>query len=306
MARTAIDDQKKATRQEVIGHLLLATTAVLWGSSYISTRMIVDGVPPLLLGFLRGLLAVLVLGLIARWKQAPLRIGLRDWLPLAGLGALGVGYFYLGLNLALQWTTAVTASLLSLPYPALTALCAWAFLRERLRSEQMAGIVLAGVGAAWLTLASAQESVSGSWIGNLLALSITVAWTVYTLIGRRVLPRWSPWTATFHVMLAGTILLGIGAGVESLHGSEPRWTAEAVLLTLYLGFVCTGIGYAFWNGGLQVVPAATASVSMYLQPLTVLLLAVPILGERPTLTTLAAGGLVLIGTALAARRSGGG
>ncbi|MCX2727918.1 DMT family transporter [Thermomicrobium sp. 4228-Ro] len=304
MARLSTMREAKAKRGAVVGHVLLATTAVLWGSSYISTRLIVGEVPPLLLGFLRGLLAVLVLGLMARWSGVPLRMRWYDWLPLAGLGALGVGYFYLGLNLALQWTTAVTASLLSLPYPALTALAAWLFLREPLDFLQVAGIALAGAGATWLTLESAQDTVGGAWLGNLLALSITVAWTVYTLLGRRILPRWSPLAATFHVMLAGTLLLGLGAGLEYLSGAHPVWTGRAILLTLYLGIVCTGIGYAFWNSGLRLVPAAAASAYMYLQPVTVLVLAIPVLGERPSLTTLVAGALVLTGTALAARRSG--
>lgn len=303
MARLSTRREAQTWRGAVAGHLLLATTAILWGSSFISTRLIVSEVPPLLLGFLRGVLAMIVLGLVARWNRVPVRTSLRDWLPLAGLGALGVGYFYLGLNLALQWTTAVTASLLSLPYPALTALSAWLFLREPLDFLQVAGIALAGAGATWLTLESAQDTVGGAWLGNLLVLSITVAWTVYTLIGRRVLPRWSPVAATFHVMLSGTLLLGIGAGLEYLSGAHPVWTMRAVVLTLYLGIVCTGIGYAFWNSGLRLVPAAAASVYMYLQPVTVLVLAIPVLGERPSPSTLAAGALVLIGTALAARRS---
>jgi drug/metabolite transporter (DMT)-like permease len=227
------------------------------------------------------------------------------WLPLAGLGALGVGYFYLGLNLALQWTTATTASLLSLPYPALTALGSWLFLKERLRPTQAAGIGLAAVGATWLTLATAQEGVGGAWFGNLLALSITVAWTIYTLLGRRILPHLSALTATFHMMLAGTLLLALGAGVEFLRGARPHWTVETILVTLYLGAVCTGLGYAFWNRGLSLVPAAAASTYLYLQPVTVLALAIPMLGERPSLGTIAAGVLVIAGTALAARPTGG-
>lgn len=291
-------------RAQAVGHVLLAVTAILWGSSYVSTRVIVGEVPPLLLGALRAALAAIVLGIAARWTGARLRISLRDWPLLAGLGALGVGYFYLGLNLALQWTTATTASLLSLPYPALTALGGWLFLKERLSAIQLAGIGLAASGATWLTLATAQEGIGGAWKGNLLALSITVAWTVYTLLGRRVLPRWPAVAATFHTMLAGTVLLGIGAMTEFLSGARPQWTVETVSLTLYLGVVCTGLGYAFWNRGLSLVPAAAASVYLYLQPVTVLVLAVPMLGERPSWTTVGAGLLVIVGTALAARRSG--
>ncbi|MCX7623241.1 MAG: DMT family transporter [Thermomicrobium sp.] len=295
--------EKRGTdRPAVVGHVLLATTAVLWGSSYISTRLIVHEVPPLALGFARGSLATLVLALLAARSGARLRLSFRDWLAFAGLGALGVGYFYLGLNLALQWTTATTASLLSLPYPALTALCAWLFLKERLGFHRIVGIALAASGATWLTLQSSQDDVGGAWRGNLLALSITVAWTVYTLLGRRVLPRWSPLVATFHVMAAGTLLLGIGAGLEYLDGARAIWSGRAIALTLYLGIVCTGLGYTFWNAGLASVPAAAASAYMYLQPVTVILLAVPVLGERPTAGTLAAGALVVAGTALAAWR----
>ncbi|MCM8746366.1 DMT family transporter [Thermomicrobium sp. CFH 73360] len=291
--------------QQVVGHVLLATTAILWGSSYTATRLVVGEVPPLLLGTLRGLLATVVLGAAAWWAGERLWVPRRTWVALAGLGALGVGYFYLGLNLALQWTTATTASLLSLPYPALTALGGWLFLKERLRPTQVAGIGLAAVGATWLTLATAQEGVGGAWFGNLLALSITVAWTIYTLLGRRILPHLSALTATFHMMLAGTLLLALGAGVEFLCGARPDWTVETILVTLYLGGVCTGLGYAFWNRGLSLVPAAAASTYLYLQPVTVLLLAIPLLGEQPTLRTIAAGALVIAGTALAARPTGG-
>ncbi len=293
----------RSARQEWIGHLCLATTAILWGSSYIGTRVIVDDVPPVLLGALRGLLATLVLGLAARWQGERLRVPLARWWALAGLGALGVGYFYLGLNLALQWTTATTASLLSLPYPALSALGGWLFLGEPLDRWKAGGIGLAAAGATWLTIATAQDQVGGAWLGNLLALSITVGWTAYTLLGRRILPRWPPLLATFHIMLAGTLLLSVGAALERASGARAHWDVEAVAIVAYLGIVCTGAGYALWNRGLRVVPAASASVYLYLQPVTVFLLSLALLDERPSLVTLLAGGMILAGTALAARSS---
>lgn len=305
MERQTVARTRTRERGQVLGHVFLATTAILWGSSYISTRVLVGEVPPLLLGLLRGLLGTLVVGAAAWWTGERLHVRLRSWLPIAGLGALGVGYFYLGLNLALQWTSATAASLLSLPYPALTALGGWLFLKERVRPVQAAGIGLAAAGATWLTLATAQEGLGGAWVGNLLALSITVAWTIYTLLGRRLLPHWPALTATFHMMLAGTLLLALGASAEFLRGARPVWTVETVLMTLYLGAICTGLGYAFWNRGLSLVPAAAASTYLYLQPVTVLALAIPLLGERPSWGTIAAGVLVIAGTALAARRAGG-
>jgi drug/metabolite transporter (DMT)-like permease len=300
MREQAIADQRAARQHTIGGHLLLATTAVLWGSSYIGTRAIVGDVPPLLLGFLRALSATLVLGVLAKLAGESLRARLSAWIPLAGLGVLGVAYFYIGLNLALQWTTATAASFLSLPYPALTAVGGWLFLRERLGTRQIAGIGLAALGATWLTVASAQDNVGGAWIGNLLALSIMVAWTAYTLLGRRLLLNWTPLAATFHMMAAGTLVLALAAGLEYFSGGRPSWTVESTLITLYLGVVCTGLGYAFWNAGLRRVRAATASVYLYLQPVTVVVLGIALLGEQPSLVTLVAGALVIAGTALTA------
>jgi drug/metabolite transporter (DMT)-like permease len=73
MREQAIADKRAARQHTIGGHLLLATTAVLWGSSYIGTRAIVGDVPPLLLGFLRALSATVVLGVLAKLAGESLR-----------------------------------------------------------------------------------------------------------------------------------------------------------------------------------------------------------------------------------------
>jgi len=300
-AATQATDTRPPATTELAGHLLLTFTAVMWGASFVGTKLIVDAMPPLTLGFLRAVLATALLVGCVRLARQRLSLPWDEWRWLGLLGALGVGYFYIGLNLALNWTTATTASLLSLPYPVMTAVGARLFLKETIGPRRAAGIAVALAGAAWLTLATTQGSLGGAWIGNLLAFSTTIAWTAYTLIGREVLHRWPPLVATTHVVLAGTVTLLPLALAELATGRVPRFTVESVAVTAFLGLVCTGVAYLTWNRGLALVGATRASVYLYVQPLAVILLAIPILGERLTLPIVAGGLVVILGTWLVMR-----
>lgn len=285
----------------LLGHLSLGFTAVMWGASFVGTKLVVDMVPPFTLGFARAAAGTALLVVIARLTGQRLRVSWRAWRWMALLGALGVGYFYLGINLALLWTTATAASLLSLPYPVMTAIGARRFLDETVRPRQAVGIVLALAGAAALTVSTARGDVGGAWIGNLLAFSTTVAWTAYTLIGRDVLPRFPPLVATTHVLAAGAVTLLPFAVGELALGSRPALDSQAIAVTAFLGLGCTGLAYVTWNHGLALLGATRASVYLYVQPAAVVLLALPILGERPSLATAIAGVVVVLGTWMVVR-----
>jgi len=281
--------------------MYLMLTAVLWGASFVGTRFVIDAVPPLTLGFARAFLGVLLLLAITRFSGQSLSVPGATWRWLALLGLLGIAYFYIAINLALQWTTATTASLLTLPYPVMTALGARFFLGESIGPRRAAGIAIALVGALTLTLATAQDSVGGSWLGNLLAFSTTVAWTAYTLVGREVLPSLSPLAATAHLLLAGSMALLPLAALELASGAPLRFTSESVAVTAFLGLACTGIAYLTWNRGLALLGATRASVYLYVQPLAVILLAVPLLGEQLTVPIVVGGLVIVLGTWLVLR-----
>lgn len=295
-ATTQATETRPPTTTDLVGHLLLTFTALMWGASFVGTKLVIDAVPPLTLGFIRAVLASLLLAACTRLAGHRLAVPWREWRWLALLGALGVGYFYIGINLALEWTTASAASLLTLPYPVMTAIGARLFLKETLGPRRAAGIALALAGATVLTLATTSEGIGGAWMGNLLAFSTTIAWTAYTLIGREVLPRVSSLVATTHIMTAGALALLPLALVELAAGALPRFTGESLAVTAFLGLACTGAAYLTWNRGLALLGATRAAVYLYVQPLAVILLAIPILGERLTFPTVTGGLVVVLGT----------
>lgn len=287
---------------EWVAHGLLVATACAWSAGIVASKFVLDDVPPMLLAFIRCLLASVFLLVVVRARGIDLRVSAAELRLLALLGALGVSYFYIGSNLGLRWTTATTASLLLLPFPAITAIGARLFLGEHLNLRRIAGIAVALLGAAFLTIATSTGGFGGSLLGNLLILSTTLTWTSYTLIGRNAFARWPLEVSTTWIMLTGTLAVMPFALGELALGSRPNLSLAGLAIIVFIAVASTAAPYLMWNRGVETVGATRASIYMYLQPVAVMLMAFPVLGERPGLVTLAGGTVVVAGTFLVARR----
>lgn len=302
MRASVVRGRTEGRRPELVAHGLLTLVAILWGSSFVGVKLAVAEIPPLTLGFVRAVLAALALAAYAAASGVRLRLPRRDLVLLTILGALGIGWFYVGTNLGIQLASATNAALLNLPAPALAAVGAWLFLEERIGPARVAGVAIALGGAIFLTVRTAQEAAGGVLAGNLFLLSAMFAWTAYTLLGRRWLGRWAPAASVAWIMITGALVLAPAAAVELAVDGLPRVSAQGLLVTLYLGLGCTALAYVIWNHGLAVLGATRTAVYLYLLPVVTVAVAIPVLGERPSVDVLAAGLVVLAGTYLVARR----
>lgn len=289
-------------RDELIAHLSLIGAIFAWGSAFVATKYIIDDVPPMSLALLRTGIAAAALAGLTLARGIGLRVSGRDLRLLILLGAVGVSYFYIGLNLGLDRVTATNASLLLLPFPALTAFGAWLVLREPLGVKRVAGILIALLGALFMTITMATGEAGGSLVGNLLVVSTTLTWAAYTIAGRVYFPRWRVEVSTSWILLGGTIVLIPPALIEIALGHYPRLGLGTLLIVIYIAVACTAAPYLLWNRGVETVEAARASVYNYLQPVVVVLLAFSILNERPTWESLAGAALAITGTYIVARR----
>jgi drug/metabolite transporter (DMT)-like permease len=77
-------------------------------------------------------------------------------------------------------------------------------------------------------------------------------------------------------------------------GTPLLWAA-----VLYLGVVATAGAFYFWNKGLSLVEAGTASVFFFLQPVVGALLGWLVLGEQLTTSFFIGGGVILLAVVIA-------
>ena len=235
-------------------YLFLALANLFWAGNYVFGEMVTREISPISLTFFRWAFAVLPLIALAWLVERPdWRAAWREWKLHLLQSVLGLTGYTLLLYAALGLTGAVNASVISAINPATIALGAAIFLHERLNRVQSLGIAVAFVGVSVvLTGGDLGELIEqGFGVGDLLVIGSVIAWTVYSLISRRL--ETPPITATsVQAVFAVVTMLPLIAftGV-----SLPSTTGGALGLAYIVVFPSMA-GYALWNiGASRVGPA---------------------------------------------------
>lgn len=279
--------------------LLLLAAVIIWGSTFVASKVCLGVMSPVQLVAGRFLIAAPALFLLARTRGASFRLGAHKKVLLVAVVTFSV--HYLLQTWALEFTTATNGSWLVSLSPLSIALLASLFLREPMPSA--AGIVVASLGILVLVSRGELRNLATfSSVGDLMVLGSTFTWAVFTIITRNPSRSLDPAVVTF-VM---TVPLAASALVLPL--VVERWTPwsalglETSIALLFLGLAGVALAQWFWQRGVAKLGAAQAGLFLYLEPLVTTALAVPYLGE-PFGPLAALGGiLVILGVFLGRRR----
>lgn len=276
------------------GVLFVAASAVCYGAMPVIARIAyTSGVSPVTLLFLRFAFASPIMVALVALRRAEFPKG-RALLALIGLG--GVVY----VAQALFYFTALTkapASLVALIlylYPAIVALGAVVFYRERFTAAKGAALALAAAGAA-LMIGFAR---GGSPAGVVLAVCAAAIYAVYILLGTRVMKSVPPLSAAAVVICSTAVVY---AGMAAVQG--PVWPATATgwMAIAALALVSTVAAIALFFAGLPRIGPTNASTLSTLEPAVSVALAAAVLGEQITLMKVAGGALILTAVLVIAR-----
>ena len=275
--------------------IALVFATLFWAGNYVVGAIAVQSISPLDLTWLRWVLAAVPLLILAQLVEKPdWRRALRSWRRLAVLAALGVAGYVLLLYTALEYTSALSASLINAANPAVMALLAAVVLRERLGWRVVAGLVLGLFGVLLVITNGSLASVFSMRfnIGDLLMLVAITVWSVYTIVGRKLDVPPITATAIQATMVAVALApFAIAGGVT--------WPAEAsVGLSVVFIAVVPSIGaYVLWNLALKQVSPTTAGLYLNLVTVFTVIISV-ILGAQLTLAQAIGGLVVFAGVAL--------
>ena len=275
--------------------IALVFATLFWAGNYVVGAIAVQSISPLDLTWLRWVLAAVPLLILAQLVEKPdWRRALRSWRRLAVLAALGVAGYVLLLYTALEYTSALSASLINAANPAVMALLAAVVLRERLGWRVVAGLVLGLFGVLLVITNGSLASVFSMRfnIGDLLMLVAISVWSVYTIVGRKLDVPPITATAIQATMVAVALApFAIAGGVS--------WPAEASvgLAVVFIAVVPSIGAYVLWNLALKQVSPTTAGLYLNLVTVFTVIISV-ILGAQLTLAQAIGGLVVFAGVAL--------
>ena len=293
-------------RRQYSAHVALMVVAVLWAGAFSAIKALLDhGMAAGDIALLRYLVAAPGFALLL-WRSGGLPgLTRRDAVRLAAVGLLVVVGYHVSLNAGTRFTTSGTAALVVALAPALTLVLATALGLERATVRRGVGLAVAFAGVAVVVLLGAGGELSlANAKGPLIVLAAPVSFALYNVLLQPLLGRYSLLALTAASSLVGTLgLLPFlrPSTVEAVAGS----TAGDLALVLYLGVLCTLLGYLAWNVGLRGLGSTNAVTYAYGIPVLAVAFGAVLLDETVTLWLAVGGALVLAGVALAQRAAPG-
>jgi drug/metabolite transporter (DMT)-like permease len=241
---------------------------------------------------------VFALCFAARPAMIP-RLTRREWLLTLLCGVLAVPGSQLAVVEAQNYLSAPLASLLPTFAPALAAVLAAIFLRERLGSAQAGGFMLALVGVVLILVVGSGTGVSvhaSSPLGASIGLITPLSWALYTLVVRSLVGRHSALGTVGLVYIVGTLTLAPAFGTTigalgRLNTGDWEWLA----LMATAGTIAPNV---LWVVSLRQLPVNRTTAFMYLIPIFASLWTLAVFGRAPEAIALPGGLLVIAGVAI--------
>ena len=273
------------TRQRIWpAYAQLAGSMILVGTSVILGKHIVDHVPVALTAALRFLISVAVLLPMTRasGRLVP-RLERGEWTTLMLQAFSGVFLFNLLILEGVRRTSMISVGLITSALPAAIAIGGWLLLRERLRPRLWLSVGLAILGIAAVNGSSTTGGTDASTVGNLLVIGAVIAEALFSVLAKRLAGRLTPTQMSFWVNLIGlTLFLPLAVPLALTFSWSIVPNATWLVLAVYA--VSSGVvSFWLWYAGQARVPVSVAGLFTGFAPLTTAVLAIVLLGERPTI-----------------------
>lgn len=217
------------------------------------------------------------------------------------LSVLGISGNQLLFMEGLSRTSAAHAALITATIPILTEIVAVLLGKAALSARRSAGIVVAALGVAIL-VTSRDPSGVASTTGDLLILANASIYSAFLVLSRDLMVEQHPLTVLPWLFTWGAVPVLLIAGPPPILGQPPEIWAAAVWMVVGPTLGTYGLNLF----ALRHVSPGTVAVFIYLQPIVASALAIPVLGERPTLIMLLSAVVTFAGVWLASRPGGDG
>ncbi len=275
--------------------------AAVWGGMYVVSDVVLEIIPPFTLLTIRLFLALIVLTALLRGQNPAAGMARGQVLALIGVGTLGFGISVGAQFVGTDKSTAINGTLITSASPAFILVFAALLLREQLSLPRIAAVALATLGVIIIINPANASFGSQTFLGDLALLVAAVTWGLYSVLVRLVSRDTDTLRLTWLAFIGG-LLVTVPASVVEL-GARPvgEVTFPVLLGVLYLGVVSTAGAMWWWNRAFALVPASTASLFFFAQPLVGAVLSVALLGQPMTANLWIGSGCIVVAVLLALR-----
>lgn len=281
----------KIQKENLAGHLAAIITIVIWGMTFISTKILLTEFLPVEI-----LLFRFVMGYAALFAACPHRMKgttKKQELTFLAAGLSGVCMYYLLENIALTYTLAANVGVIIAVAPCFTAIVMQLVFKsgEQIHAGFFAGFLIAIVGICMISFRGAGMQVNP--FGDFLAVSAAFVWAFYAGFTKIIGSYGYPVVQSTRKIFGYGILFMLPISFLFGFRMELHWMANPVYLfnMMFLGFGASAFCFVSWNYAVKTIGATKTSVYIYLDPVITVVTSAWILKEE--ITAMAAAGTLL-------------
>ncbi len=286
--------------------LMFFALALIWGGSFIATKIVTVAVPVMQATVWRLLVSYLFIQLIYLIRGIPISVP-RQALPAVWIsGIMMQAIPFLLFFWGLRYISAGVGGIIESTLPIFVFVFAWLFMKQResLTTKSMVSLAV-GVTGLLLLFADKIEFTGnpGEVLGIVLIILETVAVAIGTIMSRKLLSgkKQLPLPALlYHQSLASLIVvIPIMIAVEGL----PSWDSVAISLPVFVGILFLGIfptatAYYIYALLIREWGSIRAGAVGYLIPVAAFLLDYLFFGNKPTILEISGCLTILAGVAM--------
>lgn len=279
-----------------LGQAAALITILIWGTTFISTKVLLTALSPIEILFLR-----FVIGYLALWLAAPRQLVLTErkqegWFAAAGL--CGVALYYGFENLALSMTQASNVGVIISIAPFFTVLFNAVFLKQKRPGLRFfLGFLMAMAGI--MLISFNQQAVEIHPLGDGLAVIAAMIWAMYCLISRKISELGYNVLLTTRRTFFYGLLLMLPLVMTQFSADFQILSEPSVLLNLvFLGLGASALCFVTWNYAVGILGSVKTSVTIYIVPVITAVASAWVLHEPLTPRVILGLGLTLGGLLL--------
>ena len=286
----------------ITGHLTALITVLIWGTTFISTQVLLDYLMPTEIIFIRY--AIGYISLIICCPYFLRTTDKKHEFFFMGAAFFGLTLYQLLENTALTYTTANNVSIITTLAPFFTALASSMFLNAKAPKKQFyLGLVISLLGVVLISYLP-NDNIKINPTGDVLALLAAAMWAAYSVFTKKISDAgYSTLPATRRIFFYGLVflaplLLFTQPQIEIATFSTPVVWGNL----LFLGVCASALCFVTWNYSIKLLGPIRSSVYIYMIPVATIITSAIFLKQPLTFQTIIGVIFVLAGLALSQRK----
>lgn len=280
--------------------LALIVANTIWGASSPIYKWSFQSMSPLTFAFCRFALATLILLFFVKKMQW---IKPKDYILFIMLGIfnclLNNGLYFLGLFYA----PSIDAPVISSAGPIFVLFASAIFLKEKTTKKLLFGNLVGLTGVLFIVLQPAGKlSQNHSIFGNILFLTSTIAAAFATIFAKKLAKKYNFFTLSFWTFFMAAISFAPAPIYEFLHHTYFALSIQTLYGILFGAIGASILAYILFFYGLKYIDASQTTSFAYIDPVSAVFIAIPLVHEYPTTIYFIGGTLILLGIYIAEGR----